>query len=249
MQLRVRLQVLDDVVLHVVVGDYFSENTLKRAAPERARKVMILADKTEGANGQIPTPTEVDARTIMTAMTLSTIAKNTVVTAEILDPKMDQYLRIANVSEIIYSRESNRLMLVNASAGTGITNIIFDLMDPKTNAFIATEAIDEKFLNRPYGELKEWYWKNRRSEILVGILENSGSKNSMKEWALKRAQKTTDVNRLLQNLAAVKVMKVNNPVFNPADDYVVPEGCMAIVVETKADESKGGAHARPQAAA
>ena len=42
--------------------------------------------------GVIPTRTEADARTVMTAMTLSNIAKGTSVAAEILDNSMDQYL-------------------------------------------------------------------------------------------------------------------------------------------------------------
>ena len=50
-----------------------------------------------------------DARTIMTAMSLSTLARGTMVAAEILDAKMDQYLKIAHVTEIIYSREYSRL--------------------------------------------------------------------------------------------------------------------------------------------
>jgi len=67
----------------------------------------------------------------MTAMTLSTIARGTPVAAEVLDVKMDQYLKIASVSEIIYSREYSRLLLGNAAGRHRRFNIIFDLWTPK----------------------------------------------------------------------------------------------------------------------
>jgi len=82
-------------------------------------KVLILADRTPNQSGVVVTMTEVDARTIMTAMTLSSMARGTLVAAEILDAKMDQYLKIAQVSEVIYSREYSRLLLGNAAGGTG----------------------------------------------------------------------------------------------------------------------------------
>ena len=230
--------------MHIIVGDYFSEINLKRAAPERARKVMILADRTPHLNGQVPSATEIDAKTIMTAMTLSSIARGTLVAAEILDPKMDQYLKLASVSEIIYSREYNRLLLVNASGGTGVANIIFDLLDPNTSARLTTEAIPESFISRTYGELRREFAGAKGKGVLIGILENSGSRHNIKELALRKAQRTTDVQQLLSNLRSVKELKCNQPIFHPEDTYVVSEGSMAIVI------SHGrGAHAVDSTAA
>ncbi len=216
--------------MHIILGDYFSEINLKRAAPERARKVMILADRTPHLNGQVPSATEIDAKTIMTSMTLSSIARGTLVAAEILDPKMDQYLKLASVSEIIYSREYNRLLLVNASGGTGVANIIFDLLDPNTSAHLTTESIPEAFVNRSYGELRREFSASNSERVLIGILENSGSRHNIKELALRKAQRTTDVHQLLTNLKGVKELRCNQPVFHPEDSYVVSEGSMAIVI-------------------
>ncbi len=219
--------------LHVVAGNYFEAAQLKRAAPERARKVLILSDRTPGANGQMPSMTEVDARTIMTAMSLSSIARNTMVAAEILDAKMDQYLKIAQVTEIIYSREYSRLLLGNASGGTGVSNIIFDLLDPKTPTRITTRPIPESMHKQSYGHFKSKFESGDSRVVVIGILENTGNNHSIKELALRQAQKTPDVGRLVQNLRSVKELKCNHPIFNPSSDYLIPEGAMAIVVETQ----------------
>jgi voltage-gated potassium channel len=219
--------------LQVIVGDYFQAATLTRTAPDRARKVLILADRTPNAAGQIPSITEVDARTIMTAMTLSSIARGTLVAAEILDSKMDQYLKIANVNEIIYSREYNRLLLGNASGGTGISNILFDLLDPKTPTLITTHAVGEQHFGRTYSEFKSDFEGRHPKCVVIGVLENTGNSHRIKELALRQAQKTPDMGKLVQNLKSVKELKCNHPVFTPEADYVMHEGSMAIVIETR----------------
>jgi voltage-gated potassium channel len=225
--------------LNIIIGEYYHEANLRRAAPERARKVLILADKTPTPTGQIPTMTEVDARTIMTSMTLSNIARGTLVAAELLDSKMDQYLRLASVSEIIYSREYSRLLLGNASGGTGISNIIFDLLSPDTPTVIVTKAIPDTAIGQKYGEFKRGYEESHPGCVAIGILENTGNSQRIKEMALRQAQKTPDVSKLVSNLRSVKAMKFNCPVFNPSNDYVINEGSMAIVIENRLHNQSG----------
>lgn len=224
--------------LQVVIGDHFSELNLKRAAPERARKILILADRTNGQGGQPPTPTEIDARTIMTAMTLSNLARGTLVAAEILDPKMDHYLKLANVSEIIYSSEYSRLLLGNASSGTGIANIIFDLLDAKAGAHITSVPIPEHLHGATYKSAKEDLERSNPSWLVVGILENSGNSHTIREIALRRAQQTPDVAKLVANLKGVKEIRCNQPVFNPSPDHPVSEASMAIVIAKRAMEGE-----------
>ncbi len=226
--------------IQVVPGDYFQEIILKRAAPERARKVLILADQTPQPGNQAPSMIEADSRTIMTAMTLTHIARGTLVAAEIFDPKMDQYLKMAMVSEIIYTEEYNRLLLGNASAGTGITNIIFDLLSPKTPTVINTLKISEDLFDLSYTQFKKEFEERHTHCVVIGILENTGNSQTIKEKALRQAQKTPDVKRLVQNLKLVKKIQCNHPVLNPDAQYQIKEGSMAIVLENRFE--KGNEH-------
>lgn len=225
--------------VHIIAGEYYTESTLKKAAPERARKILILADRTENAAGQTPTVTEVDARTIMTAMTLSHLARGTVVAAEILEARMDEYLKLANVSEVIYSREYSRLLLGNASAGTGVPNIIFHLLDPRTPAFISTLPFSAADVGKTYEATKSQIEKQNPGVVVVGVLENGGNRHSMRELALRRAQRTSDISELLQNLGEVKRLQCNHPVFHPGESYQIPEGALAIVIGNREGVSHG----------
>ncbi len=226
--------------LHVVIGDHFSEMNLRRTAPDKAKKVLILADRNPGANGQLPTPTEIDARTIMTAMTLSNLARGTVVTAEILDPKMDHYLKLANVTEIIYSSEYSRLLLGNASTGTGIANIVFDLLDRTASAHITSRELPEHLIGKFFRDVKGELERSYPDLLVIGLLENSGNSHGIKEMALRRAQQTPDMAQLLENLQSIKELRCNNPVFHPAPDYPVQEGSMAIVIAKRRRRSHNG---------
>ncbi len=221
--------------IKVVKGDFFSEINLKKVAPDRATKILILADATPDAQGKIPTITEADARTIMTAMTLNNIAKGTPVAAEILDPSMDHYLRLAQVNEIIYSRDYSRMLVALASTGTGVTNVFHDLMSSKSPHFICTQEIPDQYMRKTYRELITFYEQQRPGQEIIGLLENSGNSHVAKEKALRRAQQTTNITELVTNLTAVKALRFNQPKFCLSADYVIQEGSMAIVIENRGD--------------
>ncbi len=214
-------------------GDFFTEASLKRAAPDRAKKIVILADATPSSNGNIPTITEADARTVMTAMTLSNIAKGIPVAAEILDSSMDQYLRLAQVNEIIYTREYARCIVAMASTGTGVTNVYHDLLSTESPHFIGTVEIPAVLINKTYGEIRSYFEMAHSKMTLIGILENSGNSFVAKENALRKAQQTPNIQELVKNLQSVKALKFNKPTLCPRSDFVVHEGSLAIVIEER----------------
>lgn len=222
--------------LKIIKGEYHIEIHLRRAVPEKASKVLLLADATPGPSGEIPTITEADARTIMTAMTLNNIAKGTPVAAEILDSAMDQYLRLANVNEVIYSRDYSRMLLAMASTGTGVTNVLHDLLSPHSPYFIGTKEIPDHFINQPYKNLEEYFEEGHKMSV-IGVLENSGNSHIAKEKAIRRAQQTPNISELVKNLQSVKALRFNLPHFNPSSDYIVKEGSMAIVIEHRGEEA------------
>jgi voltage-gated potassium channel len=226
--------------VQMVVSDFIHENQLRRAAPHLARRILILADQSPNAEGKAPSETEVDARTIMAAMTLSQIARGTLVAAEIYDSKMDHYLKIANVSEVIYTREYSRLILGNATAGTGIANVLYEILSPQTQVKIITTAIPDALAGKTWGEVKRGWTEHVGNSLLLGVLENTGNSDSIRQRALRNAQKTANMSELVQNLKRVKSLRFNHPVFSPANDYVVAEGSLAIILANDAEEAGHG---------
>lgn len=216
----------DDLTgLKFVRGDYYGEAALRRASIETARKVLILADTLESNAAS-----EVDSKTVMTVLTIKAISRETYVTAEVLDKKYESYLKQAMCDEILFSRDFSRQILANTSATSGMSHIIYDLLTRSSGTSrLTTESVPLDTINKTYGELKAKFTDPNR--VLLGVLENTGSPNRMKMEALRDAQKTSDVSKLITNLQKVKGLEVNKPLFLPTDDHPIQRYTQAIVLE------------------
>jgi voltage-gated potassium channel len=211
--------------LKFVRGDYYAEATLRRANVHLSRKVLILADTLESNAAS-----EVDSKTVMTVLTIKAISREIYVTAEVLDKKYESYLKQAMCDEILFSRDFSRQMLANTSATNGMSHIIYDLLTQSGGTSrLTTEAVPAEIINGTYGDLKARFSDPDR--VLLGVLENTGSPNRMKMEALRDAQKTSDVSKLINNLQKVKGLEVNKPHFLPADDHPIQRYTQAIVLE------------------
>jgi len=212
--------------LGYVKGDYYSELALSRANIASAEKIVILADRLESES-----PEEVDSKTVMAVLTIRSISKDVYICAELLDEKYEPYLKQALCDEIIRIRDYSRMIVANSSATTGISQIIYNLISPdKGTTKLSTCAIPSQFINKTYSELKMHVNQNG-DRILLGILENTGSPNKMKMDALREAQKTSDVSKLVLNLQQVKELEVNRPVLLPSDEYMVKKNSLGIILE------------------
>lgn len=225
--------------LKIIIGESYHEEVLARGHPERAQRILILADRAPGSSGGMPTVHEADARTVMTAIALSKMARGIPVTAEILDEKVSQHLRIAGVTDIIYSREYSRLLLGNAAGGTGLTNVIFDLLTPETEAMLHSIPIPKTFLGKNYQDFKSHYELSHPRIQVIGILENTGNPYALRNEALREAQKTADVQRMIKNLKSARNLRYNQPVFNPGEDYKIKERSAAIIIQIRPDVACG----------
>ncbi len=206
-----------------VRGEFFSPTHLRRANIKEAKKVIVLAD--ELANTSV---SEIDSKTIMTVMTIKSMSRDTYVCAELLDKKYEGNLRQASCDEILLSQEMSKNIVANATMSQGMSHILNELLSG-TDSLLKTMEIPDKFVGREYVEfLKEI---GTTGVVVLGILENAVPVNIMKMEALREAQKTTDISRLVQNLQDVKEMSVNNPYFAPSKNYIVKKYSMAIVIE------------------
>jgi voltage-gated potassium channel len=228
--------------INFIRGDYIDERVLSRANLRQAARVIVLADRLVQGSVQ-----EVDSRTVMTIITIKSISKTIYTCAEILDEKFERYLRFSNCDEIILSSEFNRSIIANASAGSGISQVISELLNVNAEVTIGTQEIPGKFIGRSYGELFDYYMGKNRT-ILIGILENTGNFFTRKNEAIRDAQKTPDISKLVDNLKVVKQLMANLPVINPATDYRINRYSRAIIIEGRKQApvklpEKGAEHA------
>jgi voltage-gated potassium channel len=211
--------------INYIHGDYIDERVLNRANLKEAARVIVFADRL--VQGSVE---EVDSRTVMTIITIKSMSKTIYTCAEIVDEKFERYLRFSNCDEIILSTEYNRSIIANASAGSGISHVISELLNVNADVSITTQDVPAKFIGKTFGELFDYYLGKNRS-ILIGILENTGNFYSRKTEAIKEAQKTPDISKLVDNLKEVKQLVANMPIINPPTDYPLNRHSKAIIIE------------------
>ncbi len=212
----------------ILRGEHYQETLLRKANVAEADQVFILADESSPAASR----TEMDSKTVMTAMTIRTVSRDVRVCAELLDVKFEKYLRSAHVDDIIFTSEYSRVLIANTFSQVGMAKVVNDLLDAHTPAFIMTEKIPGGYVGKPFSDLREHYRRVSRS-ILIGLVENVGSFFERKQEALREAQKTADVGRLVENLKTAKRLENNLPHLNPEDGYPVPQHALAVLVRAR----------------
>lgn len=218
--------------INFVSGDYIDERVLNRANLKEAKKVLMLADRMVEGSVQ-----EVDSRTVMAVLTIKSISKTVYIAAELLDSKFEGYL-VSNCDEIILSSEYNRTLIANASAGSGISHVVAELLNVKSETGINTVELPKDFIGKQYSELSEYFVKKDKS-ILIGMLENTGNFFTRKKEAIRAAQKTPDISKLVDNLKIVKSLAANLPVINPEPDYILKPYSRAIIIEGRKKKMQG----------
>jgi len=206
-------------------GDYTSESVLKRVNPREARKALIVADDAQGGQAS-----EVDSRTILASISLHTLAPNIYTCAELLNQSLERHLKNADVNEILYSREYSRAMLANSAVSNGFAAVMHDLMSPASGVRMRAWKVPEELIDHPFSEVAE-HFRSQVGGIAIGILENTGNENIMRQEALLEAQRTPDARRLVENLRKVKEIVFNKPILSPKADYPVKSHSMMIVIE------------------
>lgn len=211
--------------VNFIYGDYIDEQVLNRANIKDAKKVLVVADILNSGSVQ-----EVDSHTVMAIITIKAMSRRVYTCAEIIDPKFERYLRFSNCDEIVLSSEYNKSLIANASAGSGISHIISDLLNVESSARIDTRDIPSNYIGKTYDELYDYLFSKKRT-VLIGLLENTGNFYIRKQQALQDAQKTPDISKLVDNLKEVKSLVANYPVINPQGDYEIKQHTRAIVIE------------------
>ena len=217
--------------INFIYGDYIDEQVLNRANIKQAKKVLVVADMLNCGSVQ-----EVDSHTVMAVITIKAMSKMVYTCAEIIDPKFERYLRFSNCDEIVLTSEYNKSLIANASAGSGISHIINELLNVTSQVQVNTLDIPHEYVGKKYDELYGYLFKKDRT-VLIGLLENTGNFYLRKRNALQEAQKTPDISKLVDNLKDVKSLVANYPVMNPNGNYEIKNYTKAIVIEGHGDGS------------
>lgn len=208
--------------INYIHGDFTDEDTLLKSQIKTAERTLILADNSENFSSL-----ETDSRTVLAVITIKNLNPKIYCVAEIIDSKFEKHLSLAHCDEIILSADYGQNLLIQASSGKGMSHILRELISEESDSGILICDIPQKFVGNNYGDFR---LSLKTSDILIGLLENTGNFYSRRKEALAEAQKNPNVEEVVSNLKKVKSLKSNLPVFAPKDDYIIPKNAKAIFI-------------------
>ena len=208
--------------INYIHGDFTDEDTLLKSQIKTAERTLILADNSENFSSL-----ETDSRTVLAVITIKNLNPKIYCVAEIIDSKFEKHLSLAHCDEIILSADYGQNLLIQASSGKGMSHILRELISEESDSGILICDIPQKFVGNNYGDFR---LSLKTSDILIGLLENTGNFYSRRKEALAEAQKNPNVEEVVSNLKKVKYLKSNLPVFAPKDDYIIPKNAKAIFI-------------------
>jgi voltage-gated potassium channel len=113
---------INDGYTYFLRGDPTSAEELRRANVGKARAVILLADESKGGSEG-----DIDARTVLTALTLKDINPDMKITAEALETENIHHLELAGVVEILDSNSLLGNLIARSALHYGLISTVAEL--------------------------------------------------------------------------------------------------------------------------
>jgi len=104
-------------------GDFTKVSVLKEAGILRAKTCMILSDHGPGRTEQ-----DVDARTILCALTVEKLSPEVYTVAELYNGEYASHLEMGNVNDYVLSSDQSAFMMAHASMNQGLMSVFSELL-------------------------------------------------------------------------------------------------------------------------
>ena len=214
--------------INILRGEYFTQTLLEHASIQNAKKILVLADRSDPSQSL----QSIDSKTVMTAMTVRKLAPEIYMAAELIDSKLDTYLKLTHCDEIMHTLKYSQMLLSETARTKGIAPVLFELLNTRNESSLSTLPLPNQLIGRPFQEAVNHYQRSSNS-LVLGLLENTGNIHKMKKAALAEAQKNPDTRDILRELKQIKKLKPNTPVINPDSNYVIKKNSMVIAIQNR----------------
>jgi voltage-gated potassium channel len=149
--------------LRFVRGDFSREEILAKANLTKARRVVILADRTDD---QLPRE-QVDQKTLLAALAVKSLAPKLPITAELIYAENRTHLERAHVEDIVIRGEYDSSLIASSIESEGLFKIMQALLAPEGPNFWVVK-IPSRFHGRTIKEFAE-VLRTEYQALLIGL--------------------------------------------------------------------------------
>ena len=215
-------------------GNFTHEQTLENANIRKARSILLLADES-GQNSL----NNADERVVLAAYTVNNLNPGARISAEIINPQNEQYLKRTSVESVVVNGEFNSFLLINSAMHPGVPQALRELMSFNLGRGVTSHPIPSQYVGKNFQDLFG-FLRDRDGGLLIGIISES-RKLSIDDFLsedpssiddfIKRKFAESQLDYFADTGGKLNVM------VNPGWKYVIQENDRALVIDgTKVKE-------------
>jgi voltage-gated potassium channel len=218
-----------DFQLRFVRGDHAREEILAKTNLGKARRVIILADRTDEA---LPRD-QVDQKTLLAALAVKSLQPKIRITAEIIFPENRTHLERAHVDDIIIRGEYDSSLIASTTDSEGLFKIMQSLLSPEGPNFWAVK-IPARFQGVKIKQFAA-YLREEYQALLIGLFME-GYKIRLEELLSPEPSAIDEfIYRKFTEAGKTYLFGRQKIEFqiNPPDDHLIAPQEIAVVISTK----------------
>lgn len=169
---------VDDGFTYFFRGDPTSTDELKRVNAGKARAVILLADESKGGSEG-----DIDARTVLTALTLQDMNPDIKMTAEALETENIRHMELAGVEEILDSNSLLGNLMARSALHYGLISTVSELATKEAGMHTYIIPADKEAVGKTRGEL-EAELREKYDSQLVAIAAGRDLKPTDKDYVI-----------------------------------------------------------------
>lgn len=210
--------------VRIMSGDPTDPRQLQAADVRHAARALVLTDPEAERNSR-----EADARNVMISFAINDQHPSLYKCVELMNPNFAEHLHIANVEEIIATRQYERMMLVQGSLGIGLSSVVGHLLNPSDPGLRVMS-----FPPAVHGGTFAAYHAQLAAEghFLIGVVEYAGNNHARKQEYLFETQSEPRIRTAIERLQRLKSIRSNRVLLNPGNDYRPGRHTRAVVIPT-----------------
>lgn len=159
---------INTAYVYLLEGDFTDPNILRKARIDVAKIAMILPDRSGKRSNR-----DIDARTVLTALTIEKLNNNVYSCVELLDPEYESHMTIGNVDQVIVGGYYSGLITAHAPINEYIIPFLANLLPSDTDDKLQNIHVDREILGKSFDEVLGEFRKERKI-LLMGVKTSKG---------------------------------------------------------------------------
>ncbi len=176
---------IDDEFVFFLRGNPVSEADLQRANAGQAQSIILLADESKGGSSS-----DVDARTVLTALVIREMNPQAKMTAEVLEPENIHHLELAGVGEILDSNSFIGNLIARSALHYGVIKSVSDMVTMEAGSRVYTLHAPPEMVGHTVEELRLFLLTQYQAR-LVAIATSTGFKPREEHYRLEEGDYLT----------------------------------------------------------